>query len=65
MKSRLEMIESIYNIKPSDILALVALDKAEGTFNVNDGAVDKATRDENLKKAARSPRGKGQKSQSP
>ena len=27
---RLKMIESVYSIKPSDILANVALDKAEG-----------------------------------
>ena len=29
-KRRLVMIESIYNIKPSDILARIALDKADG-----------------------------------
>ena len=30
MKSRIKMIESIYNIKPSDIKAQVALSNADG-----------------------------------
>ncbi len=30
------MIESVYNIKPSDILARVALEKAEGTLQPED-----------------------------
>ena len=38
MQSRLEMIESIYSIKPSDILARVAIDQAEGTVEVEDVA---------------------------
>lgn len=40
MQSRLEMIESIYNIKPSDILARVAIEKAEGTVEVDDVAAE-------------------------
>ena len=38
MQSRLEMIESIYNIKPSDILARVAIEKAEGSVEVDEAA---------------------------
>ena len=36
MKSRLKMIESIYNIKPADIIARIALDKADGNLEVDD-----------------------------
>ena len=31
MQQRLEMIESIYNIKPQDIIARVALESMDGT----------------------------------
>lgn len=30
MQTRLEMIEGVYNIKPAQIMAQVALEKAEG-----------------------------------
>ena len=35
-QERLKMIESVYSIKPSDILARVALEKAEGTLEKED-----------------------------
>ena len=56
MKSRLEMIESVYSIKPSDILARVAIEKAEGTLQVEDVAAPFAPQTPSLNKIY-SPRG--------